>query len=92
MPADLRARGYVLPAGRCCGLALPNAVPMAGSTMVTIAETFCIGRLDTPPLAAIALVFPFAMLSAGRRGDGGVRNSHGRSDNVGGLGQMSAEM
>jgi len=55
-------------------LALPNAVAMVGSALVTIAETSYIGRLGTEPLAAIALVFPFAMLaqmmSAGAMGGG----------------------
>src|SRR5664279_2526515 len=55
-------------------LALPNAVAMVGSTLVAVAETSYIGRLGTVPLAAIALVFPFAMLtqmmSAGAMGGG----------------------
>ena len=42
-------------------LAIPNMIAMVGSTLVAIAET-SIGRLGTIPLAAIALVFPFAML------------------------------
>src|SRR6202035_3153640 len=56
-------------------LALPNTVAMFGSTLVAVAETSYIGRLGTEPLAAIALVFPFAMLtqmmSAGAMGGGG---------------------
>src|SRR5260370_11725937 len=44
-------------------LALPNTVAMFGSTLVAVAETSYIGRLGTEPLAAIALVFPFAMLT-----------------------------
>src|ERR1700722_4500549 len=55
-------------------LALPNTVAMFGSTLVAVAETSYIGRLGTEPLAAIALVFPFAMLtqmmSAGAMGGG----------------------
>ena len=41
-------------------LAIPNMIAMVGSTLVAIAETSYIGRLGTIPLAAIALVFPFA--------------------------------
>src|SRR4051794_30234326 len=56
-------------------LALPNTVAMVGIALVTVAETSYIGRLGTEPLAAIALVFPFAMLtqmmSAGAMGGGG---------------------
>ncbi len=63
-------------------LALPNAVAMVGGTLVAIAETSYIGRLGTVPLAAIALVFPFAMLtqmmSAGAMG-GGVSSAISRA-------------
>src|SRR4051812_2604708 len=63
-------------------LALPNAVAMVGSALVTIAETSYIGRLGKEPLAAIALVFPFAMLaqmmSAGAMG-GGVSSAISRA-------------
>jgi putative MATE family efflux protein len=63
-------------------LALYNAVAMVGSALVTIAETSYIGRLGTEPLAAIALVFPFAMLaqmmSAGAMG-GGVSSAISRA-------------
>src|SRR3984893_166108 len=63
-------------------LALPNAVAMVGSTLVAVAETSYIGRLCTVPLAAIALVFPFAMLtqmmSAGAMG-GGVSSAISRA-------------
>ena len=44
-------------------LALPNAIAMVGTTMVAVAETSYIGRLGTEPLAGIALVFPFVMLT-----------------------------
>src|SRR3981081_2904542 len=44
-------------------LALPNAVAMFGSTLVAVAETSYIGRLGIEPLAGIALVFPFVMLT-----------------------------
>ena len=63
-------------------LALPNMVAMFGSTLVAVAETSYIGRLGTEPLAAIALVFPFAMLtqmmSAGAMG-GGVSSAISRA-------------
>src|SRR3981081_4821380 len=56
-------------------LALPNTVAMFGTTLVAVAETSYIGRLGIEPLAGIALVFPFAMLtqmmSAGAMGGGG---------------------
>jgi putative MATE family efflux protein len=63
-------------------LALPNTVAMFGSTLVAVAETSYIGRLGTEPLAAIAIVFPFAMLtqmmSAGAMG-GGVSSAISRA-------------
>jgi putative MATE family efflux protein len=63
-------------------LALPNAVAMVGTTLVAVAETSYIGRLGTEPLAGIALVFPFAMLtqmmSAGAMG-GGVSSAISRA-------------
>src|ERR1700712_3520 len=56
-------------------LALPNSVAMFGTALVAVAETSYIGRLGTEPLAGIALVFPFVMLtqmmSAGAMGGGG---------------------
>src|SRR6266436_6752241 len=55
-------------------LAIPNTIAMFGSTLVAVAETSYIGRLGTEPLAGIALVFPFIMLtqmmSAGAMGGG----------------------
>jgi putative MATE family efflux protein len=63
-------------------LAVPNTIAMAGSALVAIAETSYIGRLGTEPLAGIALVFPFAMLtqmmSAGAMG-GGVSSAISRA-------------
>jgi putative MATE family efflux protein len=63
-------------------LALPNTVAMFGSTLVAVAETSYIGQLGIEPLAAIALVFPFAMLtqmmSAGAIG-GGVSSAISRA-------------
>lgn len=63
-------------------LAIPNAIASLGTTLVAIAETFYVGRLGTEPLAAIALVFPFVMLtqmmSAGAMG-GGVSSAISRA-------------
>src|SRR3978361_1789216 len=55
-------------------LAIPHAGAMFGTALVAVAETSYIGRLGTEPLAGIALVFPFVMLtqmmSAGAMGGG----------------------
>jgi len=63
-------------------LAFPNTIAMFGSTLVAVAETSYIGRLGTEPLAGIALVFPFVMLtqmmSAGAMG-GGVSSAISRA-------------
>src|SRR5467141_693475 len=63
-------------------LAVPNTIAIFGTTLVAVAETSYIGRLGTEPLAAIALVFPFAMLtqmmSAGAMG-GGVSSAISRA-------------
>lgn len=63
-------------------LSLPNVIAMVLAVMVSIAETWTIGRLGTVPLAAMALVFPFAMLtgmmSAGAMG-GGVSSAVSRA-------------
>ncbi|MCC8943037.1 MATE family efflux transporter, partial [Bradyrhizobium sp. Arg68] len=67
-------------------LAIPNTIAMFGSTLVAVAETSYIGRLGTEPLAGIALVFPFAMLtqmmSAGAMG-GGVSSAISRAIGAG---------
>ena len=67
-------------------LALPNAIAMVGTTLVAVAETSYIGRLGTEPLAGIALVFPFVMLtqmmSAGAMG-GGVSSAISRAIGAG---------
>ena len=63
-------------------LALPNTIAMFGIALVAIAETSYIGRLGVEPLAGIALVFPFVMLtqmmSAGAMG-GGVSSAVSRA-------------
>lgn len=63
-------------------LSLPNVLAMVMTVLVGIAETYYVGRLGTTPLAAMALVFPFAMLtgmmSAGAMG-GGVSSAVSRA-------------
>src|SRR6478609_5594972 len=80
VPANSLLTSPILPT--LLKLALPNTVAMFGSTLVAVAETSYIGRLGTEPLAAIALVFPFAMLtqmmSAGAMG-GGVSSAISRA-------------
>ena len=80
LPANNLLTSSILPT--LLKLALPNMVAMFGSTFVAVAETSYIGRLGTEPLAAIALVFPFAMLtqmmSAGAMG-GGVSSAISRA-------------
>ena len=55
-------------------LATPNVLAMAMSVLVGVAEIYYVGQMGTAPLAAMALVFPFAMLtqmmSAGAMGGG----------------------
>ena len=80
VPANSLLTSPILPT--LLKLALPNTVAMFGSTLVAVAETSYIGRLGIEPLAAIALVFPFAMLtqmmSAGAMG-GGVSSAISRA-------------
>ena len=80
LPANNLLTSSILPT--LLKLALPNMVAMFGSTLVAVAETSYIGRLGTEPLVAIALVFPFAMLtqmmSAGAMG-GGVSSAISRA-------------
>src|ERR1700675_54008 len=63
-------------------LALPNSIAMFGTALVAVVETSYIGRLGIEPLAGIALVFPFVMLtqmmSAGAMG-GGVSSAISRA-------------
>jgi putative MATE family efflux protein len=55
-------------------LAAPNVMATSMAVLVGLAETFYIGQLGVVPLAALGLVFPFAMLtgmlSAGAMGGG----------------------
>src|SRR3982074_1852511 len=80
VPANSLLTSPILPT--LLKLALPNAIAMFGSTLVAVAETSYIGRLGIEPLAAIALVFPFVMLtqmmSAGAMG-GGVSSAISRA-------------
>ena len=84
MPANGLLTSPILPT--LLKLTLPNAIAMAGTTLVAIAETSYIGRLGTEPLAGIALVFPFVMLtqmmSAGAMG-GGVSSAISRAIGAG---------
>jgi len=63
-------------------LAWPNVIALGAGTCVVIAETSYIGRLGVEPLAAMALVFPFVVLtmtmSGGAMG-GGVASAIARS-------------
>jgi putative MATE family efflux protein len=76
--------GPILPA--LLRLALPNVLAMTMTVLVGIAETRYVGLLGTAPLAAMALVFPFAMLvqmmSAGAMG-GGVSSAVSRAIGAG---------
>src|SRR6185369_4114438 len=44
-------------------LAWPNVIALSAGTCVVIAETSYIGRLGVESLAAMALVFPFVILT-----------------------------
>jgi putative MATE family efflux protein len=80
VPANSLLTSPILPT--LLKLALPNTIAMFGSTLVAVAETSYIGRLGIEPLAGIALVFPFVMLtqmmSAGAMG-GGVSSAISRA-------------
>src|ERR1035437_9659064 len=86
VPGNGRLTSPILPT--LLRLALPNTVAMFGSTLVAVAETSYIGRLGIEPLAAMALVFPFAMLtqmmSAGAMG-GGVSSAISRALGAGAI-------
>jgi putative MATE family efflux protein len=80
VPANSLLTSPILPT--LLRLAAPNMIAMFGTTLVAVAETSYIGRLGIEPLAAIALVFPFVMLtqmmSAGAMG-GGVSSAISRA-------------
>ena len=73
-------------------LAWPNALAFTAGTCVVIAETSYIGRLGVESLAAMALVFPFVMLtmtmSGGAMG-GGVASSIARALGAGDVDRAS---
>ena len=79
-PANPLLSGPILPT--LLRLAVPNVLSMMMAVLVGVAETYYIGLLGTEPLAAMALVFPFAMLtgmmSAGAMG-GGVSSAISRA-------------
>src|SRR5258706_9546141 len=63
-------------------LAWPNVVALSAGTCVVIAETSYIGRLGVESLAAMALVFPFVMLTMTMSGGaigGGVASAIARA-------------
>jgi putative MATE family efflux protein len=74
-------------------LAWPNVVALSAGTCVVIAETSYIGRLGVEPLAAMALVFPFVILtmtmSGGAMG-GGVASAIARALGAGEVERASA--
>ena len=72
--------GLVLPT--LLRLAVPNALAMTMTVLMGMTEAYFIGRLGTTQLAAMALVFPFSiltgMMSAGAMG-GGVSSAIARA-------------
>lgn len=79
-PASRLLTGPILPT--LIALAVPNVLAMLVAVLVGMAETFYIGVLGTAPLAAMAVVFPFVMLtqmlSSGAMG-GGVSSAISRA-------------
>src|SRR5271155_4937886 len=74
-------------------LAWPNVIALSAGTCVVIAETSYIGRIGVEPLAAMALVFPFVILtmtmSGGAMG-GGVASAVARALGGGDVDRASA--
>jgi putative MATE family efflux protein len=74
-------------------LAAPNVLLVLVQTLVSIIETWLAGRLGTTSLAALALVFPFAilmqMMSAGAMG-GGVSSAVARALGAGDVARAEA--
>jgi putative MATE family efflux protein len=74
-------------------LAWPNIIALSAGTCVVIAETSYIGRLGVEALAAMALVFPFVILtmtmSGGAMG-GGVASAVARALGAGDIDRASA--
>ena len=90
-PANPLLTGAVLPT--LLRLAVPNVLAMTTAVLVGVAETFYVGLLGVAPLAAMALVFPFAMLtnmlSSGAMG-GGVSSAVSRSLGAGNAARAQA--
>lgn len=59
-PTSPLLQGAILPT--LLRLAVPNVLALVSSVLVGIAETYYVGKLGTIPLAAMAIVFPFATL------------------------------
>ena len=80
LPKNVLLDGPILPT--LLRLAAPNVVALTAGIGVVIAETSYIGRLGTEPLAGMALVFPFVILtmtmSGGAMG-GGVSSAIARA-------------
>jgi putative MATE family efflux protein len=74
-------------------LTWPNVIALSAGTCVVIAETSYIGRIGVEPLAAMALVFPFVILtmtmSGGAMG-GGVASAIARALGGGNVDRASA--
>jgi putative MATE family efflux protein len=87
---DVLVQGPILPT--LLQLAWPNALAFTAGTCVVIAETSYIGRLGVDSLAAMALVFPFVMLtmtmSGGAMG-GGVASAIARALGAGDVDRAS---
>src|SRR5580698_382998 len=74
-------------------LSWPNVVALTAGTCVVIAETSYIGRLGVESLAAMALVFPFVILSMTMSGGamgGGVASAIARAIGSGDVERASA--
>jgi putative MATE family efflux protein len=71
-PVERLLHGSILPT--LLRLALPNVITIGAATFISVAETLYIGMLGTSPLAAMALAFPFVLLtqnfSSGAMGGG----------------------
>jgi Na+-driven multidrug efflux pump len=84
LPANLLLSAPILPT--LARLAAPNVIAMMAISMVAVAETAYVGLLGVPALAAMAMVFPMAMmqqmLSAGAMG-GGVSSAISRAIGAG---------
>src|SRR5204863_2120243 len=74
-------------------LAAPNVLVMVAQASVGLIETYFVGKLGTPALAGVALVFPVVMLmqmmSAGAMG-GGISSAVARALGAGRRGDADA--